>query len=121
MLEYAVVYLSCVVIGITFSFLWIHQDDEPITTPEEITIDNLEKMYDEIYDNYEEEEKEEEEEEYYLNPLIYDISLCSPVNDTIPFYQSTGKSCVKRIKTPTVFKEEKRGENPNLKSCLKKT
>ena len=129
MLEYAVVYLSCVCIGITFSLLLIHQDnDEPIT-PEQITITNLEKIYDEIYDNYEEkygeeyirEEEEKEEEEYYLNPLIYDISLCSPVNDSIPFYQSIGKSCVKRTKTPIAFKEEKRGEIQNLKSCLKKT
>lgn len=135
MLEYAIVYLSCVCIGITFSLLLIHQDndnDEPIT-PEQITITNLEKIYDEIYDNYEEkygeeygeeyirEEEEKEEEEYYLNPLIYDISLCSPVNDSIPFYQSSGKSCVKRTKTPIAFKEEKRGEIQNLKSCLKKT
>jgi hypothetical protein len=128
MLEYAVVYLSCVCIGITFSLLLIHQDNEPIT-PEQTTITNLEKIYDEIYDNYEEEygeeyirgEEEKEEEEYYLNPLIYDISLCSHVNDSIPFYQSTGKSCIKRTKTPIAFKEEKRGEILNLKSCLKKT
>jgi hypothetical protein len=159
--EYTVVYLSCAFVGIAVSILWKEQYNDSIT-PEQTRINNLEKIYDEIYDNYnygEEydrkiydnyEEKydncgeeydretydncgeeydretydnceEKEEEEYYLNPLIYDVPLGSSVKDSIPYYQYNGKSCAKRPKTPTSFKEEKRGDNQILKSCLKKT
>ena len=123
--EYTVVYLSCAFIGFTISVLWIHQDNDSITPEQQTTIINLDKIYDELYDElYDEEEydreEEKEEEEYYLNPLIYDISLCSPVNDSIPFYQSIGKNCAKRTKTPTAFKEDKKRDIQFLKSCLKK-